>query len=82
MPENPIDRWLDTAVSRLHGPRTRKKVRRELEDHIRDRITLLTTVRGLPEDAATREAVARMGDAEELSEQLALVRHPIKRLFL
>lgn len=79
MPENPIDRWLDQAVAGVYGPRCRKAVRRELENHIRDRVHLLVETRGLSEEEAVREAIARMGDPQELSRLTAAARHPLRR---
>lgn len=81
MPENPIDRWLDQAVAGIHGARCRRMVRRELEDHIGDRVRLLKENRGLCEDEAVREALARMGDAQETAALISAARHPLKRFF-
>ena len=78
MPDDRIDRWLDTATAKIPGARRRQAVHAELECHIRDRVRLLTA-HGVPEDTAVASVLRRMGDPQVLAAQLAEPFRPLRR---
>ena len=71
------EHWLDTAVSGVRFAPDRKKVRRELEEHIEDKTADLRRVfPDIPEPEARDRALAGMGDPEEIKTALAKVHKP------
>lgn len=67
--------WLDTATGKIRFPPDRKAVRRELQDHLEDRMEA-GRARGLSAYEAEQAATAAMGDPAALAEELARVHSP------
>ena len=67
--------WLDTATGKIRFPPDRKAVRRELQDHLEDRMEA-GKAKGLSAYEAECAATAAMGDPEALAEALAKVHAP------
>ena len=67
--------WLDTATGKIRFPPDRKAVRRELQDHLEDRMEA-GRARGLSAYEAEEAATAAMGDPAALAEELARVHSP------
>lgn len=67
--------WLDTATSKIRFTPDRKTVRRELQDHLEDRMEA-GKARGLSAYEAEQAATAAMGDPTALAEELARVHSP------
>lgn len=69
--------WLDTAVSGIRFGPDRRAVRCELEGHIEDKTADFQRIfPDIPEEEARERALAEMGDAQELKEELARVHRP------
>ena len=72
-----FDVWLTTAVSGIKFPYDREEVRQELADHFEDKtLDLMRIYPELSEAEAEKMALERMGDAEELKEELARIHKP------
>lgn len=69
------DYWLDTATSKIRFTPDRKAVRRELQDHLEDRMEA-GKAQGLSPYEAETAATAAMGDPVALAEELARVHSP------
>lgn len=67
--------WLDTATGKIRFAPDRKAVRRELQDHLEDRMEA-GKAKGLSAYEAEQAATAAMGDPEALAEELARVHSP------
>lgn len=67
--------WLDTATARVRFSRDRERVRRELEDHLNDRIDAARE-QGMDYPEASAAAVEAMGDPEPLAVELGKVHSP------
>ena len=67
--------WLDAATARVRFTMDRERVRRELEDHLDDRIDAARE-RGMNWEEATATAVEAMGDPEPLAVELGKVHSP------
>ena len=67
--------WLDTATGKIRFTPDRKAVRRELQDHLEDRMEA-GRAKGLSAYEAECAATAAMGDPEALAEDLAKVHAP------
>lgn len=69
--------WLDTAVSGIRFGPDRRAVRAELEGHIEDKTADLQRIfPDIPESEARDRALAGMGDAQELRQELARIHKP------
>lgn len=72
-----LSRWLDRAASGIRFRPDRAAVRRELLDHIDDKIAgLQRSFPDIPPQEARDRALAAMGDVDELSAALARVHRP------
>ena len=69
------DYWLDTATSKIRFTPDRKAVRRELQDHLEDRMEA-GKARGLSPYEAETAATAAMGDPVALAEELGRIHSP------
>ena len=67
--------WLDTATSKIRFTPDRKTVRRELQDHLEDRMEA-GKAKGLSAYEAECAATAAMGNPATLAEELARVHSP------
>ena len=67
--------WLDTATEKIRFRPDRKAVRRELQDHLEDRMEA-GKAQGLSPYEAEAAATAAMGDPVSLAEELARVHSP------
>ena len=67
--------WLDAATARVRFTKDRERVRRELEDHLDDRIDAARE-QGMDYPEATIAAVEAMGDPEPLAVELGKVHSP------
>ena len=67
--------WLKKAARPVYWPPDRRQVRRELRDHIDERVEGLQN-RGLSLGDARRETLKRMGDPEEVGALLRQVHQP------
>ena len=67
--------WLDTATGKIRFTPDRKAVRRELQDHLEDRMEA-GRAKGLSAYEAECAATAAMGDPDALAEALAKVHAP------
>ena len=77
LPDYRQDRWLNTAVSGIRFYVDRNRVRKELEGHLEDKIADLRRIfPDIPEEEAGERALAAMGDAWELKQELARVHRP------
>jgi len=73
-----FDAWLTTAVSGIRFPMDKEDVRRELSDHFEDKtLDLMRIFPDISPERAEELALARMGDAEELKEELARIHKPL-----
>jgi len=68
-------KWLEEATSRIRFGPDRESVRRELEGHLLDRQERYLA-QGMDEHAAEEAAVADMGDASEIAEELGRIHAP------
>ncbi len=76
---DPIDRWLGVFVRLLRVPRAdAKRIRDELEDHLRARVDDLMLT-GHAEPEAVRIAVAELGETAELARQFQTAAKPHRR---
>lgn len=72
-----FDAWLNTAVSGIRFYYDREEVRQELYDHFVDKtLDLMRIYPKISESEAEELALARMGDAEELKDELARIHKP------
>ena len=72
-----FDAWLTTAVSGIKFPYDREEVRQELADHFEDKtFDLMRIFPDISPERAEEMALERMGDAEEMKEELARVHKP------
>jgi len=72
-----FDEWLNTAVSGIRFYYDREEVRQELYDHFEDKtLDLMRFYPQISESEAEELALARMGDAEELKDELARIHKP------
>ena len=72
-----FDAWLTTAVSGIRFPMDKEDVRRELSDHFEDKtLDLMRIFPDISPERAEALALARMGDAEELKEELVRIHKP------
>ncbi len=69
------DYWLDTATSKIRFTPDRKAVRRELQDHLEDRMEA-GKAQGLSPYEAETAATAAMGDPVALAEELGRIHSP------
>ena len=69
------DYWLDTATSKIRFTPHRKAVRRELQDHLEDRMEA-GKAQGLSPYEAETAATAAMGDPVALAEELGRIHSP------
>ena len=77
LPHDRRDQWLDTAVSGIRFGLDRKAVRKELEDHMEDKLAGLRRLfPDIPEEEAQDRVLRDMGDAQELKASLARVHRP------
>lgn len=70
-----FDRWCASAVSGIRYKPDRGKVYAELYAHLSDRCAAMTDA-GVPEDEAVKQALAAMGSASEVAEQLEQIHRP------
>lgn len=70
-----IKDWLDRATEKIGFDPDRTAVRRELEDHLQDRQERYAAKGFSPEEAETA-AVADMGDAADIAEELGKLHRP------
>ena len=68
--------WAQQAVSGIRFRPDREAVERELLEHMEDKQELLMRARGLNEQEAGLEAVRQMGDAWQVSRELARIHRP------
>ena len=72
-----FDAWLNTAVSGIRFYYDREEVRQELYDHFEDKtLDLMRFYPQISESEAEELALARMGDAEEIKDELARIHKP------
>lgn len=72
-----FDVWLTTAVSGIKFPYDREEVRQELADHFEDKTyDLMRIFPDISSERAEEMALERMGDAEEMKEELARIHKP------
>jgi len=72
-----FDEWLNTAVSGIRFYYDREEVRQELYHHFEDKtLDLMRFYPQISESEAEELALARMGDAEELKDELARIHKP------
>ena len=72
-----FEAWLTTAVSGIRFYYDREEVRQELYDHFEDKtFDLMRIYPKISESEAEELALARMGDAEELKDELARIHKP------
>ena len=72
-----FDAWLNTAVSGIRFYYDREEVRQELYDHFEDKtLDLMRFYPQISESEAEELALARMGDAEKLKDELARIHKP------
>lgn len=77
---DPISAYLDRMSGELHLPAADvAEVRAELADHLQDSIASLEA-EGLDRERATREALARLGSADELGRHLRHAHQSTRRL--
>ena len=74
--------FLDEVCGPLFWPPYRRRVRRELADHILSRAELLERSTGCPRGQAIERAISAMGDAHSLGLLLRRTRFPLRGLFL
>ena len=74
--------FLDEVCGPLFWPPYRRRVRRELSDHILSRAELLERSTGCPRGQAIERAISAMGDAHSLGLLLRRTRFPLRGLFL
>ncbi len=74
--------FLDEVCEPLFWPPYRRRVRRELTDHILSRAELLERGTGCSREQALERAIAAMGDAHSLGLLLRRARFPLRGLFL
>ncbi len=67
--------WLDTATEKIRFRPDRKAVRRELQDHLEDRMEA-GKAQGLSPYEAEAAATAAMGDPVSLAEELGRIHSP------
>ena len=77
-----IQNRLDEVCGPLFWPPYRRRVRRELADHILSRAELLERSTGCPRGQAIERAISAMGDAHSLGLLLRRTRFPLRGLFL
>jgi len=70
-----FERWCASAVSGIHYKPDRRKVYAELYAHLSDRCAAMMDA-GVPEDEAVKQALAAMGSASEVAEQLEQIHRP------
>lgn len=70
-----MEEWLKEATSKIKYDPDRTAVRRELEDHLQDRQERYAA-RGLAPEEAEAAAVADMGDAADIAEDLGKLHRP------
>ena len=75
-PNEQVSAFLNRVCARLFWPPYRARVRRELTDHILSRIAYLQNERGFSEAEAVAQALAALGDPEELARVLRYARLP------
>lgn len=76
-----IARYLGQVCRHLHWPPYRARVRRELTDHILTRAEYLVQERGYAPDEAVEQALAALGEPNELGRSLRQARFPLSYLF-
>lgn len=76
LPNEGVARYISRVCSHLFWPPYRRRVRRELCDHIASRMEYLQSERGMDENAAAREALRRLGDPDALGRSLRHARFP------
>ena len=74
--------FLDEVCGPLFWPPYRRRVRRELADHLLSRAELLERSTGCPRGQAIEHAISAMGDAHSLGLLLRRTRFPLRSLFL
>lgn len=75
MQNSRLKQWCEIATCRIGFPPDRKKVSKELMDHLEDHRDILLE-QGLDEDEATEKALKAMGDAKEIAPQLGAIHRP------
>lgn len=78
MPDRLIEAWLDRACAPVRSARRRAAIRRELLDHIEDRIRQLRN-QGMDAEQAVQLALAAMGDPDAVARALAAGDRPWRR---
>lgn len=74
MPNQKIEKWLDEVCAKILRPSYRKRVRKELKEHLNDRIRQLEND-GMTHEQATEQAICLMGDTKKLIEAFAKCDH-------
>ena len=74
--ENRIQTWLNTAVSGIRFKPDREAVEQELREHLEDKIEDLQRFYHLSREEAEGMALGQMGDAEEISREMAKIHKP------
>ena len=75
-PNDPLRAYVDRVCAHLFWPPYRARVRRELTDHLLSRAEALQNERGFSEAEAAAQAVASLGDPDELARALRRARLP------
>jgi len=70
-----FDAYLDNVCSRVKWKKARSVIRRELDDHLADQYEAYLDA-GEPEELAAQKAVASMGDADMIGDELNAVYKP------
>ncbi len=70
-----FERWCESAVSGIRYKPDRAQIYAELYSHLEDRCAAMTDA-GVPEDEAVKQALAAMGSAAEVAEQLEQIHRP------
>lgn len=69
-----MNQWLNKVCAHIFRPSYRKKVRKELENHLNDKICQLQND-GFSHEQAVEQAIKLMGDAEKLGKEFAKCDH-------
>lgn len=70
-----LNRWLRTATAKIRYGPDREAVKKELQQHMEDKIDALRRA-GLPEEQLESRILMDMGNAEDIAPQLAAVHKP------
>ena len=78
---DPIETFLNRVCVHIRWRPYRRRIRRELADHILTRAEYLMDERGFSESEAVAQAICMMGDPDEIGAALRRAGRPLRRLF-